>query len=183
MGARGFSLLETLIATTITTVALLGLVQLLTIATRSVQSARTLTMTSVLAQDKMEQLRGLVWAFDASGVAVSDTTSDLTVQPQRPTGGRGLSASPPEALDRNLDGYCDFLDGQGRSLGGGTVPPSGTVYIRRWSVEPLPASPGDSVVLQVRAIRWQGAVDARRAGGGRLPGEARLIGLKTRKAA
>jgi hypothetical protein len=182
MNSRGFSLFETLIAVTIATVALLGLVQLLTVAARSIRDARTMTMTSLLAQDKMEQLRGLAWGFDPAGLPFGDTTTDLTVHPQRPEGGLGLSVSPPEALDQNVAGYCDFLDGQGRLLvGRHTVTPAGTAYVRRWSVGQLPSSPHDTVVLQVVVMPWRGALSG--GAGRRLPGEARLISLKTRKTA
>ena len=62
----------------------------------------------------MEQLRGVVYAE--------------------------LTPSPAGALDRNTSGYVDYLDAYGRSLGGGESPPAGTVYVRRWSIERLPAN-------------------------------------------
>ena len=86
---RGFSLVETLVATTIMSVALASLAQLFLISTKANQSARITTNASVLAQQKMEQLRGLTWGFDIIGLPLSDTTSDLTVVPEQPQGGRG----------------------------------------------------------------------------------------------
>src|SRR6188768_1901204 len=109
---RGFSLVETLVATTIMTVALASLAQLFLISTKANQSARITTNASVLAQQKMEQLRGLMWGFDIIGLPVSDTTSDLTVVPEQPQGGPGLTPSPDGSLQSNVDGYCDFLDGR-----------------------------------------------------------------------
>lgn len=182
---RGFSLVETLVATTIMTVALASLAQLFLISTKSNQSARLTTAASLLAQQKMEQLRGLTWGFDTIGLPLSDTTSDLTVVPEQPQGGPGLTPSPEGALRRNVDGYCDFLDGRGQPLGGGTIAPPNTVYVRRWSVEPLPTNPNNTLVLQVLVSRWRarGTADAEQAGGGRrLPDEARVISVKTRKA-
>lgn len=45
-------------------------------------------------------------------------------------------------------GGVDFVDAHGRNLGTGALPPPGTVYIRRWSLLPLPRQPALSV-LQV----------------------------------
>jgi prepilin-type N-terminal cleavage/methylation domain-containing protein len=182
---RGFSLVETLVATTIMTVALASLAQLFLISTKSNQSARLTTTASVLAQQKMEQLRGLTWGFDIIGLPVSDTTSDLTVVPEQPQGGPGLTPSPDGSLRRNVDGYVDFLDGRGQSLGSGTAAPPNTVYVRRWSVEPLPTNPNNTLILQVLVSRWRdrGVADVEDIGGGRrLPDEARVISVKTRKA-
>lgn len=182
---RGFSLIETLVATTLMTVALASLAQLFLISTKANQSARLTTNASVLAQQKMEQLRALTWGFDTIGLPLSDTTSNLTVVPEQPQGGPGLTPSPDGSLRRNVDGYCDFLDGRGQSLGGGSVAPPNTVYVRRWSVEPLPTNPNNTLILQVMVTRWRarGTADIEEAGGGkRLPDEARVISVKTRKA-
>ena len=182
---RGFSLVETLVATTLMTVALASLAQLFLISTKANQSARLTTTASVLAQQKMEQLRGLTWGFDMIGLPLSDTTSDLTVVPEQAQGGPGLTPSPDGSLQSNVDGYCDFLDGRGQPLGGGSVAPPNTVYVRRWSVEPLPTNPNNTLILQVMVTRWRarGTADTDQSGGGkRLPDEARVISVKTRKA-
>jgi prepilin-type N-terminal cleavage/methylation domain-containing protein len=182
-GNSGFTLLEVLFATTILTVALTGLAQLFAVSTRANMSARSTTFASVLAEQKMEQLRGLAWGFDALGLPQSDTSTDLTAVPEQPTGGTGLSPSPSGALGANTQGYCDFLDANGNSLGGGTTPPAGAAYIRRWSVEPLPTNPNNTLVLQVLVTRSRdrGTADAA-ANVTRLPDEARIITAKTRKA-
>src|SRR5437870_3172963 len=95
---RGFSLLEVLIATTILATAVTALAQLFAVSTRANANARTTTFASVLAQQKMEQLRGLTWGFDIQGLPTSDTSTDLTVVPEKPTGGTGLSPSPGGTL-------------------------------------------------------------------------------------
>ena len=138
----------------IMTVAVAGLAQMVAISTRSNVGARATTYASLLAQQKMEQLRSLTWGFDAVGLPVTDTTSDIAVVPESPSGGRGLSPSPGSSLDESIDGYCDFIDTFGRPLGGGTVPPAGTAYVRRWSIEPLPGNPDNTIVLQVLVMRW-----------------------------
>jgi prepilin-type N-terminal cleavage/methylation domain-containing protein len=183
--ARGFSLLEVLIATTILSVSLAALAELSTMSTRANRSAKTTTYAVILAQQKMEQLRSLTWGFDAIGLPLTDTTTDTTVVPERDAGGKGLSPSPTNALLQNTDGYVDYLDNFGRTLGGGATPSDGTVYIRRWSIESLSANPDNTVVIQVLVTRRRdrGTLDiAAAAGVTRLPDEARLVGVRTRKA-
>jgi type II secretory pathway pseudopilin PulG len=179
----GFSILEVLVAITIMTVAVVGLAQMFALATHANASARATTYAAVLAQQKMEQLRALTWGFDVQGLPVTDTTTDVTAVPAIAAGGRGLSLSPEHSLGTNTAGYCDFADRFGKPLGGGTTPPVGTAYVRRWSIEELPANPNNTMVLQVlvtRAVRPSGA-DASKAGA-RAPAEARLVSVKTRKA-
>ena len=163
--------------------ALAGLAQLFTVAARANASARATTYAVVLAQQKMEQLRGLAYGFDTLGSAVTDIDTDITVQPEVPGVGTGLRPSPPGALDENIVGYVDYVDASGASLGGAAaVPPPGTAYIRRWSVESIPSS-SSAIVLQVLVtrVRHRGAADNTNGPVRRLPDEARMISVKTRK--
>ena len=59
MHARGFTLVETLVAISITAVALTALAQLFIIATEANADARRTTFASILATEKIEQLRSL----------------------------------------------------------------------------------------------------------------------------
>jgi len=180
---RGFSLLETLVATSILTVTLAGLAQLLVASMRVNAAARTTTYAALLAQQKMEQLRGLTWGFDLLGLPVADTSTNLAAASAAAPGGKGLTPSPPGSLATNTAGYCDFVDRFGRVIGGGTTPPGETVYVRRWSIEPLPASPATAMVLQVLVSRAGGrASPDTGASGVRVPDEARLVTVRTRKA-
>ena len=184
-GQSGFSLLEVMIATSLLTVAISSLAQLFVVSARANTSARATTYASVLAQQKMEQLRGLTWGFDSLGLPLTDTTTDVSVVPEKAAPGRGLSPSSTGGgagtLGVNTDGYCDFLDDSGRWLAGGTSAPPGTVYLRRWSVDPLPANPNNTVVLQVFVTRNRDRA-ATATGIVRAPDEARLVSAKTRKA-
>ena len=173
---------EVAVATAILAMAIVSLAELFGIAAVSNRRARDATYAAVLAFQKMEQLRGLVYVFDSEGVAVTDTTTDTAVVPAAPDGGTGLSASPPDALARNTAGFVDYLDASGTSRGGGASVPAGTVYIRRWSIEPAPDNPGNLLVLQVlvRPLRSDRAAD--RGGAGRMPDEARVVGARARKA-
>src|SRR6185436_8102833 len=108
---------------------------------------------AVLAEQKMEQLRGLTWGFDIIGLPLSDRSSNIALPIQSATGGPGLSPSPSNSLRANVDGYVDYVDGFGRIIGGGTTVPAEAIYVRRWSVEPLPTNPNDTVILQVVVTR------------------------------
>jgi prepilin-type N-terminal cleavage/methylation domain-containing protein len=174
---RGFSLLEVVVALGILTTGVAALAQLATIAIRANANAAETTTAALLARDRMEQLRALAWAFDANGDGISDLTTDLAATPTPHSGGVGLTPSPSDALSRNTAGYCDFVDANGRSLGGGATPPARAIYIRRWSIAPLPAFPDTTLILQVFVTSVRSRGDA-----SRLPGEARLVTIKTRKA-
>jgi type II secretory pathway pseudopilin PulG len=174
--SEGFSLHEVVVAMSILDVALSALAQLSAASTHANTSARTATFATVLATQKIEQLRALTWGFDAAGQPLSDTTTDVSVVPPRSYEGVGLSPSPAGALERNLTGYCDFLDGNGRSLGCAAVVPDAAIYVRRWSVEPLPSSPNDALVLQVLVARVRDTHGTSRI----RPDEARMATLKTR---
>ena len=79
LARAGFSLIEVLIAMTILSVGLASLAQLFAMSTRANAGSKNTTFASVLAQQKMEQLRALTWGFDTLGLPLSDTTTDLTV--------------------------------------------------------------------------------------------------------
>jgi prepilin-type N-terminal cleavage/methylation domain-containing protein len=155
VNARGFSLLETLVAVSIVAVALTALAHLFVISVQANADARRATFASVLAAQKMEQLRGL---------------------------GADLSPQASGSLSQNVAGLCDFLDEYGRSLAAGLTPPSGTVYIRRWSIESLASGPADTLLIQVVVIRrmWRGGVNVS-SSDQRLLGGARVVTLKTRR--
>jgi prepilin-type N-terminal cleavage/methylation domain-containing protein len=183
--ARGFSLVEVLIAMGLLTIVSLSVAQLFAISTRATYMSRGTSSTTALAEQKLEQLRALSWGFaiDGSGLPLSDTTTNLAVTPANATGA-GLNPSPSDALDRNTTGLVDFLDGDGVWLGTGTTPPTGTVYIRRWSVTPLPTNPNNTLILQVFVAPLSEEVmrGTSIAARDRRPGEAWLVSVKTRKA-
>jgi type II secretory pathway pseudopilin PulG len=165
----GFSLLEAIVASGLMAGALAALGQMFVISIANNRSARAASYATVLAQQKIEQLRGLMWGFDALGQPISDTTSNTAAPLETPAGGTGLTPSPAGTLTSNADGWVDYVDQSGNVLGGGTRLPPGTVYIRRWAVEPLPSGSTDTIVIRVFVTTRVGR------------GEARLVGLKTRK--
>ena len=180
--ARGFSIIEVLMATALMVTAVASLAQLFALSTTRNTSAKNTTFASLLAQQKMEQLRSLTWGFDSLGLPATDITTDTTKFPET-NGGTGLSPSPVNTLQQNVVGYVDYLDARGQSLGGATAqPPVGAVYIRRWMVEPLPTNPNNTIVLQVLVTRHRNRGTADTGSVIRLPDEARIISVKTRKA-
>ena len=162
--------------------ALIGLAQLFAVALTANTSARSTTYAAVLAEQKMEELRALTWGFDSSGLPMTDTSTDTASPDDDAVGGTGLTPSPETALQENTDGYADYVDMFGNKLGGGDTPPQGAVYTRRWSIEPLPTNPNNTIIIQVLVTRHRWRGDADEGSVLRLPEEARLITVKTRKA-
>jgi len=178
---RGFTLVEVLVAVVLLMVVALGAAQLFAVATTANFRAKSQTSTTILAVQKMEQLRGLTWGFDADGLPASDTTTDLS-QPQPTGGGNGLNPSPADSLARNAPGYFDLVDAHGSWID--PADPARlerVMYTRRWSIQPLPTNPNNTLVFQVRVIprNQEAAADA---SGTRALQEATLFSLKTRKA-
>jgi len=79
----GFTLIEVLVACTLLTVAIAGVAQLFAATTMANATARATTYATVLAVEKMEQLRAL--PFDDPALAIS----------------------PADALRADADGYFD----------------------------------------------------------------------------
>jgi type II secretory pathway pseudopilin PulG len=181
-GESGTTLVEVLVATLILISGVLTMAQMFTISTKSNMSSRRTTLTTVLAEQKLEQLRALTWGFDPQGLPVSDFSTDTAVEPESPNGGSGLQPSPPTALQENTPGYVDHVDVSGQIVGNAAQPPAAAVYTRRWSIEPLPTNPNNTLILQVlvTALRDRGQADQGNVA--RLPDEARMITVKTRKA-
>jgi hypothetical protein len=186
--SAGFSIVETTVSVGLLSVAAIGVAQLFAVSGKANLAATGQTSTTVLATQKMEQLRSLTWGFEATGSAglglpMSDTTTNLSVDPPT-SNGTGLQPTPEGVLDRNLPPYVDYLDANGAWLGTGANPPANTVYIRRWSIEPLPTNPNNTLVLQVLVMTLREELSRTDTTGPRprMLGDARLVSVKTRKA-
>lgn len=171
-----------MLATTLLATALVAVAQLFAIATRSNIGSRNTTYAAVLAQQKLEELKSLTWGFDQNGLPISDISTDTTKTPETPNGGTGLRPSPSSALQENTSGWVDYIDQFGQKLGTGLNPPQDAVYQRRWSVSPLPTNPNNTLVIQVLVSRLTDRGVANEGAVKRLPDEARMVTVKTRKA-
>jgi hypothetical protein len=171
-----------MVASVVLITGLVSVAQLFALSTDANRSARRTSMSTVLAQQKVEQLRGLTWGYDAFGLPASDYSTDLAVTPSASSGGNGLGISPADTLEQNTPGFVDYLGPRGEWVGTGTVAPAGTVYVRRWSVTALPTNPNNTLVFQVRVTRLPRTDD--HAGDSTAPrDDVRLVSVKTRKAA
>jgi type II secretory pathway pseudopilin PulG len=170
---EGFSLVEVLVAAVILVTGLIAVAELFIISTNANRAARRVTTTAVLAQQKIEQLRGLTWGFDDFGLPISDFSTNVTVTPPSSAGGVGLQASPNDTLATATPGYVDYLDAYGAWVGTGASPPAGALYERRWSIDPLPTNPNNTLVFQVVVDRIAPTSPA--------TDRARQVTLKTRK--
>jgi len=126
---RGCSLVEVVIAISIVAGSVAAVAQLVALGARANRLARHTTLAVVFAQQKIEEL-------------VPDAA--------------GLTASPPGALDRDVDGFSDVVDG---------------AFTRRWSIDPLPGGSAGAVVLQVLVVDSRNPATVR----------AHLTGARTRQ--
>jgi prepilin-type N-terminal cleavage/methylation domain-containing protein len=176
--ARGFALLEVLIASAVIATIAAGSSVLLSMAIHASRQSRVQTIATMLAAEKLEQLRSLTWTHVTTGgpaisMPVSDLTTDLSNDPATDDG-PGLLTSPGGTLTSNVVGYVDYLDADGRWIGHGASPPAPAVYIRRWAVHPLVSDPDNMLVLEVVA-------GTRGPQGGLLSDMVRLITVEARK--
>jgi prepilin-type N-terminal cleavage/methylation domain-containing protein len=153
----GFTLLEVIVALGIVVVIVTALAQLVAMSVRANVLARTTTTATILAQQKMEEL-------------LSEAAADL-------------EPSPAGALTQNIDGSFDFLARDGRMVGNGAVPPPGSDYVRRWSIEPLMNSARGTLILQVLVTSAASGPSGQTSGSvTRTPDHVRIAGAKSGKA-
>ena len=181
----GFSLIEVVVSLLVVAVALFGVARLFAVAIQDAFGARSQTSASILAAQRMEQLRALTWGTDttAARLPASDIVTNLSVTPATSLGS-GLNPSPVSSLDSNTVGFVDYLDKRGAWVGTGVTPPASTMFVRRWRILPLPLDPDNTLILQVLVTTAQRerSLTAANSPRRRLPNDALLTTLKTRKA-
>jgi type II secretory pathway pseudopilin PulG len=134
---RGFTLLETLIATGLIVTAVAGLAQLFALSVRFTRDAGQFGVALVAAQDKLESLRSLAFGYDEGGEPITDP---------------GLRASPASTLTADVERYVDWLDERGHVVGG----VSGAAYVRRWRVSEIAVDDPDAIAIDVCVYRVPG---------------------------
>lgn len=87
----GFSIIETIFATGILATSVVALAQMFSISVTNNHNARTGSYAVALAEQKMEQLRGLTYGFDNIGLPLTDLTTDTTQPIEQPLGANGKS--------------------------------------------------------------------------------------------
>jgi type II secretory pathway pseudopilin PulG len=127
--ARGFTLVETLVATGILVTALAGIAQLFVLGSHLTRQAGTSGIALIAAQDKIETLRGKAFTYDPAGAEATDST---------------LEPSPPTSLAEDVDPYVDWLD-----YGGQPSDADDAALIRRWRITSLGMTTPDSIAIEV----------------------------------
>ena len=147
-GESGITLLDALVATAILVTVTTGVAGLITWSTRATAAAGTETTAVWLAQEKLEQLAALEWSVDEGGLARSDESTSVAVDPMRASG-PGLRPSPGSAADVNTPEYMDFVAADGSWRGDAGLPRAGAAFVRRWSVVPLASDALNTLVITV----------------------------------
>ncbi|HZP47277.1 MAG TPA: hypothetical protein VFB07_02000 [Vicinamibacterales bacterium] len=122
--ARGFTIVEAVVASAIVITALASLTQLAVATRQATSAARARSTATLLAVDKMEELRSAP----------------------------SLAPSPPDALDRDVDAFSDRIVGFTRRWWVQPLPwnPAGGLVVQ---VRVLAAHGVDARLVSVRAAR------------------------------
>lgn len=152
---RGFTLVETLVATGILITALAGVAQLFVLGTQLTKGASATGLALIAAQDKLESLRGLTFAYSPLGQPLTD----LALQP-----------SPASSLGEDLPPYVDWVDSSGQAR----PDADGAALVRRWRITPLATTTPDAIAIEVCVFQARGAGDVQAA-------DACLSTLRTRQ--
>lgn len=134
---RGFTLIETLIATGLIVTAVAGLAQLFALSARFTRASGQFGVALVAAQDKLESLRALRFDYDEAGDPVTDPA---------------LRASPPNTLLGDVVSYVDWLDAGGARSGSST----GASYARRWRITEIAAEEPAAIAIDVCVFHLPG---------------------------
>jgi type II secretory pathway pseudopilin PulG len=94
--SRGFTLVETLVATGVLITAFAGVAQLLVLSAQWSRTSATSNAALAAAQSKIEELGALAFTYDAAGLPLTDD---------------GLLPSGASTLDRDTESFSDEVDG------------------------------------------------------------------------
>jgi type II secretory pathway pseudopilin PulG len=127
--ARGFTLVETLVATVVLITAIAGLAQLFVLTARFMRDSTRSRVALVAAQDKLEMLNAMRFGYDDDGAPVGDAR---------------LAPSPPGSLDQNVDEFFEWLTGDGTIASG-----RGASYVRRWRITAVDLNEPPALAIDV----------------------------------
>ena len=129
----------------------LGVAQLFALSTRANLIAKGQTSTTAMAEQKLEQLRGLTWGFDTERAGAAGQRHHD--QPRgRSADGRRLGAESLAvrfARPEHAPATWTSSTRTARRSAPARRRRHGGRYIRRWSIQPLPTNPNNTLVLQV----------------------------------
>lgn len=134
MCVKGFSLVEVMVAMALVATCALGLGELFALSSQVTQASRVKTMATMAAVSKLAELRARTWVADIS---------------------------PATSLTSSVDGFVDYVDGAGGAVGAGVSVPREAVFVRRWSIQPLPAESGERIGVADRGDARQAQPAAR----------------------
>ena len=139
---RGFTLLEVLVAITILAIGILALARMQVQAVQSNSSGRQLTEATILAQDKVEDIRlvNKLYLSDTSlpePAGIQDTQNNWSID----TDGNGILDDFNWASPEGIEGPID-VTGAATATGG---------YIREWCIEDgVPVAKAKTIHVRVR---------------------------------
>jgi type II secretory pathway pseudopilin PulG len=133
---RGTTLLESIVAASLLATIAVGTASLILLARRLGDRAEQLITATTLAAARLEALRAIPWQYDITG-AVPDLAS--------------LSLSPPDALERNSNGFWDAIDEAGRPRSGPAEPLA--AFVRRWAIVPAVTGAAQARGIEVCVFR------------------------------
>jgi type II secretory pathway pseudopilin PulG len=132
--ARGFTLLETLVATGILITALAGLAHLFILGMQLTRQVNVAGAALIAAQSKLEGLGGLSFSYDAAGTAITDPL---------------LQPSPAASLDEDMAPFVDWVDTTGQSR----TSVNDAMFVRRWRVTAVDEGAPESIAIEVCVFR------------------------------
>jgi len=140
---RGITLVEALVAAGLLITLVSGIAYLIVQAHRFAVRAEQMTVAVVAASARLERLRAIPWEYDLAGM-----------ERDAPA----LAMSPPDALDRDVDGFHETLDVSGEALA--DVPAGVPAYVQRWAIVPARGGGERARAIEVCVFEWPAAESA-----------------------
>lgn len=134
----GFTLLETVVATGVLVTALAGIAQLFALSVRSARDTGSDGAALVAAEDKIEGLRSLTFAYGPVGEPITDP---------------GLAPSGALSLAEDTSGFVDYLNADGAAVAIDRDG-DGAVFTRRWRVTAIDRFLPEALAIEVCVFRW-----------------------------
>ena len=135
--SRGFTLLETLIATGVLVTVLAGVAQLFILSTRLTREAGTSGVALAGAQEKLESLLARPFAYGAAGESITDPALEITGE---------------DSLADDIESYVDTLDQDGSVVADAAE----AAYLRRWRISAVDEATPPSILIEVCVFRAPG---------------------------